>query len=75
MWRENVAFIIARCTNECSQLIPLRLLETILSHVGILFGAICSGKSGQNLLFITQYYCRAVWDQRSHCYEMRIQLP
>lgn len=41
---ENVAFIIAHCTNESSQLIPLRFLETILSHVEILFGAICHGK-------------------------------
>lgn len=31
-------------TNECLQLIPLRFLETILSHVEILFGAICHGK-------------------------------
>ena len=41
---ENVAFIIAHCTNKCLQLIPLRFLETILSHVEILFGAICHGK-------------------------------
>lgn len=42
--RENVGFIIAHCTNECVQPIPLRFLETILSHVEILFGAICHGK-------------------------------
>lgn len=42
--RENVAFIVAQCTNECLMLIPLRFLETILSHVEILFGAICHGK-------------------------------
>lgn len=41
------------------QLIPLRFLETILSHVEILFGAICHGKTGQNLLFITQHNCGA----------------
>lgn len=52
-------FFIARYTNECAQLIPLRFLETILSHVEILFGAICHGKTGQNLLFITQHNCRA----------------
>lgn len=42
--RENVGFITAHCTNECLQLIPLRFLETILSHVEFLFGAICHGK-------------------------------
>lgn len=42
--KENLGFIIAHCTNECLQLIPLRFLETILSHVEILFGAICHGK-------------------------------
>lgn len=52
-------FFIARCTNECSQLIPARFLETILSHVEILFGAICHGKTGQNLLFITRHNCQA----------------
>lgn len=43
-WDTNLAFIIAHCTNECLQLIPLRFLETILSHVEMLFGAICHGK-------------------------------
>lgn len=55
----GVFFFIAHCTNERSQLIPLRFLETILSHVEILFGAICHGKTGQNLLFITQHNCGA----------------
>lgn len=54
----NVAFIIAQCTNGYLKLIPLRFLETILSHVDSIWSHL-PWKTGQNLLFITRYNCQA----------------